>query len=88
MIGLDMAVNGFYSGESDRGMSVDIFWGTESIDKSEVNQWDAEDLGVLNWDNQFDLSPKANQRRLIEFCSQLRVSHISNLIFFYRNKNS
>ena len=73
MISLDLAVNVFYSGETDRGMSITMFWGVDGVDKQEVNQWDPEDLGTIIWDNSFDLSPSGNQQAFYDLCQDLRT---------------
>ena len=36
------------------------FWGVDGLDKTDVNRWDAENMGNIIWDDSFDLSPEAN----------------------------
>ena len=35
--------------------------------------WDATDLGVLVWDEEFTIAPEENQAALIEFCEYLEI---------------
>ena len=39
---------------------VDIVWGVEDLDRSNVDTWDPESLGELIWDEKFDITPAAN----------------------------
>ena len=39
-------------------LDIDIFWGVEGIDKSEVNKWDPSYIGEVIMDPDFDLSTK------------------------------
>lgn len=48
------------AGNSDTGIKVNQYWGVKDIDKSDVGAWDPTDLGEIEWDNDFDLSPEDN----------------------------
>ena len=52
-------------------LSVSITWGVKEIDRSNIKDWDATDMGVLIWDDEFTVSPAANQVALLEFCDYL-----------------
>lgn len=39
---------------------VNIVWGIESLDRSDVSVWDPDSLGELVWDENFTVSPEAN----------------------------
>jgi len=40
---------------------VTIHWGLDGIDRSNVDPWDVDDLGVLLFDNSFNILPAENQ---------------------------
>lgn len=44
------------------------YWGAKKLDRSNIKAWDAKDRGKAIWDDDFDLSPEANQTWLINFC--------------------
>ena len=52
-------------------LSVSITWGVKDIDRSKIVTWDAESVGELIWDDEFTVSPLANQIALLEFCDYL-----------------
>ena len=41
-------------------LSVQVTWGVKDMDRSSIKAWDATDLGVLIWDDNFTVSPAAN----------------------------
>ena len=49
-------------------LSVSITWGVKDIDRGNIKDWDASDMGKLIWDDQFTVAPEENQIALLEFC--------------------
>ena len=41
-------------------LSVSITWGVKDIDRSNIKDWDASDMGVLIWDDEFTVAPEKN----------------------------
>eukprot|EP00357_Protocruzia_adherens_P000973 CAMPEP_0115006634 /NCGR_PEP_ID=MMETSP0216-20121206/20623_1 /TAXON_ID=223996 /ORGANISM="Protocruzia adherens, Strain Boccale" /LENGTH=954 /DNA_ID=CAMNT_0002373267 /DNA_START=205 /DNA_END=3072 /DNA_ORIENTATION=- len=64
----------FHKGETDGFIKVNIVYGIDGLDRSDVRAYDVESIGDVEWDNNFDLSPKANQERMIEVCSLVKNS--------------
>ena len=50
---------------------VRLFWGTESLDKSEIGYWDIENDGKLVFDKSFDLSSTEAQMNILQLCRDL-----------------
>jgi len=69
----DIAQEEFYSGDTDIALRIEFVWGISGLDKSDVSMWDPFNSGKIVWDNQMDLSPKANQQAILEFCDKLEV---------------
>lgn len=44
------------SGNSDSGIKVYQYWGAKGLDKDGVGKWDADDVGKVKWDKDFDLA--------------------------------
>ena len=66
-------LNDFNTGlGSPSTLSVSITWGVKGIDRSNIKDWDAADMGVLIWDDEFTVAPEANQVALLNFCDFLR----------------
>ncbi len=57
---INIVTEEFNAGENDAVVRVYIYWGTEDIKKGGVGRWDAEDLGELVWDDNFNLAPTKN----------------------------
>lgn len=57
----------FPAGEND-GIQTFIYFGVKDIDKSEVSQWDPENLGEVEFDEKLDLSSIEAQKSLLNFC--------------------
>ena len=53
-------------------LSVSITWGVKGVDRSDIGRWDASDMGVLQWDDEFTVAPVANQVALLQFCDYLQ----------------
>ena len=45
--------------------------GLEGLDKSGLTTWDVQNAGTLIFDDDFDLSPTANQEAMINMCEDL-----------------
>ena len=52
-------------------LSVSITWGVKEMDRSNIKDWDATDMGELIWDDEFTVAPAENQIALLEFCNYL-----------------
>ena len=46
-------------------LSVSITWGVKDIDRSQIGKWDATNMGILEWDDEFTVAPVENQRALL-----------------------
>ena len=44
-----------------KGIQVNINFGVKDLDRSGVGSWDPEDIGKLVWDDDFTVTPVANQ---------------------------
>ena len=66
----------FNQGENDQVILVNLLWGVSGVDRSGTDRWDAADIGKLIWDDDFDLTPEANQQRVIDICSDLRSNSL------------
>lgn len=53
-------------------LGIDIYWGVEGIDKSDVGRWSPENIGEVIWDEKFDLTPIENQQNVMDFCEDLK----------------
>lgn len=73
---LDLATKGYNSGDQDLSLEMEIFWGVKGINKGDVDQWDASDMGKIKWDSNFNLADPNAQTYLFDFCQDLRKSSI------------
>ena len=64
--------NDYNQGENDEIIEVSIFWGVRGVDRSGTDRWDPTDIGKIIWDDDFDLTPEANQQRVIDICNDLK----------------
>ena len=54
-------LNEFKAGEgTPSSLQIQITWGIKGMDRSRVGAWDAFDVGVLEWDEEFTVSPVEN----------------------------
>lgn len=53
----------FHLSSVDRTVTLNVFYffGAKGLDRDGISKWDAETLGDLIWDEDFDLSPPENQ---------------------------
>lgn len=49
-----------------------MFWGVKQINKDSVTLWDPEELGTVEFDESFDLSPVEAQQSILDLCQKLR----------------
>lgn len=54
-------VSGFHDGDQGQSIVVDFIWGTNGLNKTGVDFYNASQIGTVIWDEEFDLSPAANQ---------------------------
>lgn len=52
---------------------VHLNWGVKDLIRDNVSSWDADDLGVLVWDDEFTVVPAANQQALLDLCDDMRA---------------
>ena len=67
----DIIEEDYHVGDSSVGLFVDLMWGLKDVDRSGNNRWTASDVGTLEYDDDFNLAPTANQQRLSDICAQL-----------------
>lgn len=67
-------ISGYNSGVSDITVDFSLFWGVKGIDQSGVDQWDAQDIGEIEWDYDFDITVPENQAALADLCTELRTT--------------
>ena len=60
-------------GDVKKGLFVNINWGVKDLDRSDVGTWDPEDVGKLIWDDNFTMTPEANQRSILDLCKKLKT---------------
>ena len=54
-------LNEFKAGEgTPSSLQIQITWGIKGMDRSQVGAWDAFNVGVLEWDEEFTVSPVEN----------------------------
>ena len=53
-------------------LDVRLNWGVKDLDRSDAGLWDPKKMGKLIWDDNFTVSPKANQEALMGLCVDLR----------------
>ena len=41
-------------------LSVQVTWGIKDLDRSQIKEWDAADMGILVWDDTFTVAPAEN----------------------------
>ena len=63
------AVEGF-----EQTIWVHLNWGVKDLDREGVSSWDPEDVGKLVWDDNFTVTPEANQRSIMELCNGLKTN--------------
>jgi len=65
-------LNEFKAGEgTPASLQIQLTWGIKKLDRSQVGAWDAKDLGIIKWDEDFTVTPSENQLALLEFCDYL-----------------
>jgi hypothetical protein len=52
---------------------VDIHWGIDDLDRSNIRKWEVDDIGELIFDREFTISPPENQQALLDLCAELRT---------------
>ena len=67
-------VTSLYNKESQGQNSVvDIMWGLEGINKTEVSFYNASDIGTPIYDDSFNFSSAENQLEVYRFCQYLKT---------------
>ena len=56
---------------TDNLPNVNLYWGSGEIDRTGENQWNSSFIGVLSYDDQFDISPPEAQQFLYDLCQTL-----------------
>ena len=52
-------------------LSVQVTWGVKELDRSQIKDWDPTDVGILVWDDKFNVAPPENQQAILDFCNML-----------------
>jgi len=65
-------VDGFNEGEQGQSIMVDIMWGINNINKTNVDRFNASQIGTAEWDDTFDLSHPNAQQDVFSLCNTLR----------------
>eukprot|EP00357_Protocruzia_adherens_P026445 CAMPEP_0115036516 /NCGR_PEP_ID=MMETSP0216-20121206/42175_1 /TAXON_ID=223996 /ORGANISM="Protocruzia adherens, Strain Boccale" /LENGTH=667 /DNA_ID=CAMNT_0002416371 /DNA_START=1243 /DNA_END=3246 /DNA_ORIENTATION=+ len=76
-IAIDQHFTGFHQGEEDGKIPVEIVFGVKGVDRSQLateDRYNPEELGELQWDPEFDLTPEDNQQRLDDICTEMEAS--------------
>jgi hypothetical protein len=71
-IGLKKNLEGFNEGGLPLGITVDIMWGIQGINKTGVDYYNASDIGTAIWDREFDLTIGNNQQEVYNFCQYMK----------------
>ena len=58
----------------DRVVPLDVCFGVRGMDTSNANHWDIDQVGKLQLDEAFDITPPASQLHLLHACEALRVA--------------
>jgi len=66
----------YHRSEEDGFIKIDIVYGIKGLDRDDTRAFDVNDRGDVEWDDDFDLTPKANQVRMVELCSILKNSSL------------
>jgi hypothetical protein len=61
---------------------VDIIWGLNGVNKTGVDRFNASDIGIADWDFNFDPTPPESQNQTIDFCEDL-MDPKHGLLFSY-----
>ena len=69
----DRLVFDFHDGDQAQSIVVDFVWGTDGLNKTGVDYYNASQIGSVIWDDQFDLSPPENQMSAYNFCQLLKT---------------
>lgn len=70
MVAMDQLTKYFIIND-DKQLSVDIYFGVKSIDKTNTSLWKMEDIGEVIFDDNFDISDVATQKAIRDFCTNL-----------------
>ena len=58
----------------DRVVPLDVCFGVRGMDTSRANHWDIDQVGKLQVDETFDITPPASQLHLLNACRALRIA--------------
>jgi len=58
----------------DRVVPLDVCFGVRGMDTSKTNHWDIDQVGKLQVDETFDITPPASQLHLLNACRALRIA--------------
>lgn len=62
----------FSSAANVRGpIFVNLNWGVKGLNREDTDLWTASQRGQLIWDEDFTVSPPANQQALLDLCREL-----------------
>ena len=56
----DVLIGGFNEGSNGQSIVVELMWGLDGIEKSNVDYYNASDLGEAKWKQDFDPLPSEN----------------------------
>jgi len=62
----------FYADDKDAFARVHLVWGLKGMDQSDINRWDGEDFGKLEYDETFDMTSVDAQRFMRSVCDIAR----------------
>ena len=68
----DVERNFFSTSALKDSLVVNLNWGINDLDRSDVSTWDVNDIGELIWDEELTVVPARNQQALLDLCTDLR----------------
>ncbi len=66
-----MSRGSYTAGGDSEAIKIRLIWGVGGLDKGGTNAWDSKDVGKVEWDETFDLSPAKNQEKMLSICEEL-----------------
>jgi len=63
----------FNDGDQGQSIIVEFVWGTNGINKTGVDHFNASDIGKPIWDDNFDISHPKSQKAIDDFCQGMKT---------------
>lgn len=75
-VGLNTHLDEFNPGGLPLGITVDVMWGIDGINKTGVDFFNASQIGTPIWDEEFDITLDNNQNETYNLCQHLKTLEI------------